>query len=204
MKPTGRGKPSIPPSSSSQAERRSTCPDRIYALGVGVSYLRGSGDLEYAPTDEHVDRTVQILVAGDLLRPSIVAARGLGSCRWGEHICRSRGRHLCSLVGRTQGDDRSCSIFERRQLLRRNSKSAEWARSSCSAGSTTKTSVRFPGHINRHGRRRALVPVRARFRSQSVQDELRTTASARPAASRARRRRCRSRRRTRLRRDTGS
>jgi hypothetical protein len=33
---------------------------RIDALGVGVSYLRGSGDLEYAPTVEHVDRTVQL------------------------------------------------------------------------------------------------------------------------------------------------
>jgi hypothetical protein len=33
---------------------------RKYALGVGVSYLRGSGDLEYAPTSEHVDRTVQV------------------------------------------------------------------------------------------------------------------------------------------------
>ncbi len=33
---------------------------RIDAIGVGVSYLRGAGDLEYPSTDEHVDRTVQL------------------------------------------------------------------------------------------------------------------------------------------------
>jgi hypothetical protein len=33
---------------------------RIDAFGVGVSYLRGSGDLEYAPVSEHIDRTVQL------------------------------------------------------------------------------------------------------------------------------------------------
>ena len=33
---------------------------RQYALGVGVSYLRGDSDLAYAPTDPPVDRTVQV------------------------------------------------------------------------------------------------------------------------------------------------
>jgi hypothetical protein len=33
---------------------------RTDAFGIGVSYLRGSGDLEYAPTVEHIDRTVQL------------------------------------------------------------------------------------------------------------------------------------------------
>jgi hypothetical protein len=33
---------------------------RVYALGLGVSYLRGGGDLEYFPTAAHVDRTVQV------------------------------------------------------------------------------------------------------------------------------------------------
>jgi hypothetical protein len=34
---------------------------RAYSLGVGVSYLRGRSDLPYAPTDEGIDRTIQIL-----------------------------------------------------------------------------------------------------------------------------------------------
>ncbi|HEY7499242.1 MAG TPA: hypothetical protein VH740_12045 [Vicinamibacterales bacterium] len=33
---------------------------RVYATGVGLSYLRGGGDLEYFPTATHVDRTVQV------------------------------------------------------------------------------------------------------------------------------------------------
>jgi hypothetical protein len=34
---------------------------RIYALGLSASYLRGKNDLTYAPTAEHVDRTIQIV-----------------------------------------------------------------------------------------------------------------------------------------------
>ena len=33
---------------------------RHYALGVGVSYLRGDNDLPYPPTATHVDRTIQV------------------------------------------------------------------------------------------------------------------------------------------------
>jgi hypothetical protein len=34
---------------------------RQWALGIGTSYLRGSNDLPYAPTDEYIDRTIQIV-----------------------------------------------------------------------------------------------------------------------------------------------
>ena len=34
---------------------------RVYALGVSVSYLRGRSDLLYTPTSTHVDRVVQIV-----------------------------------------------------------------------------------------------------------------------------------------------
>jgi hypothetical protein len=34
---------------------------RIFALGLSASYLRGKNDLTYAPTLEHVDRTIQIV-----------------------------------------------------------------------------------------------------------------------------------------------
>jgi hypothetical protein len=34
---------------------------RVFAFGVSASYLRGKNDLTYAPTTEHIDRTIQVV-----------------------------------------------------------------------------------------------------------------------------------------------